>query len=1258
MILDMKWINSTDIKQWADRRDAQSVLPELVTRLIRATTSNITQIRFPSGDAVHLTGWDVILESSEDIYNIESGLSLWECGTNANTKNKANEDYDKRTKDSLGFEKRSATFVFVTPRIWDGAGKWAQEKNSTHVWKKIVVLTAVELEDWLSFCPAVALWFTEHLHRQPFNKVRTIDTFWNKWATGPEINLTPDILLGGRETEQEKIYQILQQPSVSIIQSMSQEESLAFAVACMLRHPQATDLKDKCLIVEDEDILERLIEEYDNLIFIANVGNKNHIYATQKGHRIIYVTSIAEVPKVNELISLPEIDREKFIAALKASGIQGEYADQLSKETVRNITILRRRLKFDFTCPEWAKPENIRELIPAILIGRWHDRSEGDKEVIAKLAGEPYDKYSVKLQRWLNSNDSPLVTVDGAWRIISPYDVFLYACNYISATDFCNYADALNQIAADNDPDAAEKLVSTSFRFRENKQSYSGWLKEGIFQSAILISLISENTTLQTPTHGKVWIDSLIRNILDHSTIEWWYSNKRVLHLIAEAAPRCYVDYIKNDLAKNDSIVRRLFVPKSDTIDIFGSGENYTEILRSLTMLSWEPDLLLLVSRIIMELSSIENNLNTTDKPINSLQMTYTVWYPQTYAILEQRLEILTSLSKKYSKQTFKLCKALVDRFDRSTSCSTYPMRWRRFGQERPKATPNDLITAINHICRLMTDICDLSDEQVCEMLDIADQISIGEANRILLFNHIREKKAHFVGSYAITNQIRHTIYRHKLYSDTQWALSPKEISEWECLLQDIEAKDPIQKYRWIFKDHYLESLEIDRKNYDFPQIYREELKIRSNALREIYDIHGIAGIYEFVQLVECPLIVGETYAHICRQNDFREIANIVKSASDSLCQFTKGFFCGYANRFGSQKFIDKIKSLEFCDFEDGIREALTSIPASKTVWQYVESLPEDTKSYYWKHVPTGLGETSEANIFLINKLNGIHRFDRSIHIIYHSLKSQSIPSQFIVDTILGIVSYPPARGIGYQYELAKIIIALDKRTDVDMEKLFFLEFIFYNLLKHYGHSSDIRLIDELMSHPRSLMDILNFMYLSSDPVEREIELKKVKQNEEQIYARLAFDLLWDLRRTPCVDQACTIDEDNLKKYIQELRELGEKAHKMGPIDTTIGELLANYPEIEEYPPKAICEIIEDLNNPNVNSGFRTRTFNKRGVTVRPAGEGGNLEKMESMKYKRYADKVRFSYPVIAGIFDNLSAEYQEMSIKEDKRTKIEKMEF
>ena len=37
----MKWITSTDIKQWADTRESQGLLPELIIRLIRATSKDV-----------------------------------------------------------------------------------------------------------------------------------------------------------------------------------------------------------------------------------------------------------------------------------------------------------------------------------------------------------------------------------------------------------------------------------------------------------------------------------------------------------------------------------------------------------------------------------------------------------------------------------------------------------------------------------------------------------------------------------------------------------------------------------------------------------------------------------------------------------------------------------------------------------------------------------------------------------------------------------------------------------------------------------------------------------------------------------------------------------------------------------------------------------------------------------------------------------------------------------------------------------------
>ena len=68
--------------------------------------------------------------------------------------------------------------------------------------------------------------------------------------------------------------------------------------------------------------------------------------------------------------------------------------------------------------------------------------------------------------------------------------------------------------------------------------------------------------------------------------------------------------------------------------------------------------------------------------------------------------------------------------------------------------------------------------------------------------------------------------------------------------------------------------------------------------------------------------------------------------------------------------------------------------------------------------------------------------------------------------------------------------------------------------------------------------------------------------------------------------------------------------------------------------------------------------YNKRGVTVRSAFDGGTLENIEADKYKRYANKIRYTHPIVWGIFDDLSRDYYQMAKDEDTRVKIEKMEF
>lgn len=1255
----MKWITSTDIKHWADTRGSQGLLPELVVRLIRATSTNINHVRFPSGDAIHLSGWDGVLDSNETIFNVSSGISLWECGVNTNPKDKANEDYSKRTNNPLGYDKTQSTFVFVTPRIWDRAIEWANEKKQFGEWKDVVVITAVELEEWLLMCPAIALWLTESISGKSIRKVYSIESYWNRWASGKNLKLNPSILLGGREKEQKSVYDNISKSSITIVQSMAQSESLAFAVACILESPDKYNLLSKCIVVEDEDILERLIDEYNNIVFIANVGQKNHMYAIQNDHCIIYAASAAEsFNKTSDtnLIKLPLLDRDSFIKSLVKSGISREFAEQLSRETVRNITILRRSLELDYTCPDWAKPENVRDIIPAVLVSRWSEIQEGDKEIISLIAGEPYNSYIARLQKWVHLDDSPVVTIDGKWRLYSPYEAFGYISRYITITDFTNYKEAIHRITSDNDPDAIEKMEATGLHFWEHKQNYSGWIKEGLFQSAIMISLSKNEDTLNLPTLPSTWIDDIVSTILNNSSIEWWLSNRHVLELIAEASPKSYIRFIQDDLVKDNSIIRRLFIPKGN-ISFWGVPENYVEVLFSLQILLWSEEWLLPVSCILAELCGIKNGISLSNKPIEALYETYAIWMPQTYAKTAQRLQVLETLSKKYPNQMFGLYYKLLDKLDSAIVFCTHPMRWRCYNYTKGVVTCKEVRDSIQRLCKLVVSVCDESEEQICKLLNLANQKALGQENRDMLFEYIVIRKPIFIGNYVIINTIRNVIYRHKTCSDAKWALSKDEIHSWEVLLSELESENLLEKYMWIFEDSYVEIAEIDRKNLDRNEAFEQVRIYKNRVVKEIEQAYGFNGICKFVKMVGCPSEVGESYAYSADATTYQQVLDVLLVESEeSIINFAKGFFRHYTLRNGTDSVISIFNYLSIDKYESIISIPLTVTPcACREMWRFIGTLPASVQNGYWKNLSIGFIRNEEV-LFLVKKLNEYKRYDRAIDVIYHSHEDISIPASVIEEAIIGLISLSEKDVIlKMHYELAKVVYILDRLEDADIQTLYSIELLLYRLLEQYENVNETKFVNEIMTNPHSMMEIIDKVYLSSDEYERAIELEKI--SDDNIY-RECFYILSDIRRVPYVDKDNNIDEAALNNYICQLQDLGITNHKIDGVNTVIGELLGNYPEIENYPPLPICDIIEKHNNVKINQGFMTKIYNKRGVTVRPAFAGGTLENIESVKYKKYADKIRYTHPVVCRIFDDLSNNYYLMAKREDTKVKIEKMEF
>lgn len=114
--IPIRWVDATDLSQWAERRVAQGSMPEFLSRLIRAATGSAARIEFPCDEGVQFAGWDGICDIETGTENVPVGCSGWEIGTQrTKITEKADSDYKKRSTDPLGVDMSATTFVSSRP---------------------------------------------------------------------------------------------------------------------------------------------------------------------------------------------------------------------------------------------------------------------------------------------------------------------------------------------------------------------------------------------------------------------------------------------------------------------------------------------------------------------------------------------------------------------------------------------------------------------------------------------------------------------------------------------------------------------------------------------------------------------------------------------------------------------------------------------------------------------------------------------------------------------------------------------------------------------------------------------------------------------------------------------------------------------------------------------------------------------------------------------------------------------------------------
>jgi hypothetical protein len=170
------------------------------------------KLRFPSGDAICVPGFDGVLLCNDKNRFVPMGQPVWEVGTQADYRGKAKKDYNKRSKEKVQrgkkgntaqkLDRSEITFVFVTPLVWPDKGNWVAERKNEGIWHDVWVIDGVDLQDWIEVASRVNLQFAAELGIVPEAGLQTLHQAWEEWSHRINPPASEELVVAGREEQE------------------------------------------------------------------------------------------------------------------------------------------------------------------------------------------------------------------------------------------------------------------------------------------------------------------------------------------------------------------------------------------------------------------------------------------------------------------------------------------------------------------------------------------------------------------------------------------------------------------------------------------------------------------------------------------------------------------------------------------------------------------------------------------------------------------------------------------------------------------------------------------------------------------------------------------------------------------------------------------------------------------------------------------------------------------------------------------------
>ncbi len=1198
---------------------------------------------------------------------VPTGESFWEVGTGDNAQSKATSDYKDLTASIPKREREAAVFTFVTPlsgridwpHTWKKQSKltWIRTRRLEEKWKDVRVVDGTMLVDWMRQFPAVERWFASQMGI-PSTDIESLTERWDVIKRiGAPPELSPDVLLAGREMALTALEQIFENRESRLqFDTKFPEDIPDFVAAAVssLDEERRVDISGRALIVSSPEAWKvacsfptpHILVASPALNLATESGRLLIEKATQMKHSCVFPGQTTTVEQAQRQ-ALLDPGEHKLEEALKRAGYAEERARVTALKSNGNTSALFRQLQNVPLQPSWAEAGFSNELVQAQFFGSWREADCSDREIVGKfIAPRSISEWTDKLREGAGRPQVPITYVNGTWSVSPRFETWNALASRVYDAHLNHFKDVAMAVLGETNPKfelPKEKRYMAAGVYGK-RLSFSGELRQGIAETIAYLGCYPDVFTNLHAGRAENFASHIVTKVLTGGSWEHWATIDGLLPLLGEAAPQAFLSAVEAALAEEPSPLEELFSQES-TGGVF--GENHlVGLLWALEGLAWNPELLPAVTLILGDLALRDPGGNSANRPINSLRDIYLPGARHTVADLETRADSIVSLLNSQPIIGWKLLINLLPQSYGFTTGTRKPV-WR-------PTIPSDWSSRVTNrqFWEQVVRYFDIALEQAAgqpeRLSDLIDKIDdLHPDGRTALLKYLTESDVA-----QFDDQTKEQLWtslvalstKHKKYSDAGWALKPDVLALIDEVAAQLQPLTPSSRFRRLFVDN---EHDLYNETDDFRAQMEKIESQRCAALQQILEAEGEAGVLTFLKSVESLRRAGYSAGSILpRSFDRLILPEYLEGDDDIQRRLVGGYLLG---RFvsGRWKWVDDTEVAAWS--ADQRAQFFALLPFSREAWTRAKISLGAEVGRYWALTSANPHDAEKDDLYEAAAL--LTKFGRpfaATDCIWSSIHAgQPFQHEAATDVLLATFqSKEDIRTIPHQVN--ELIGKLQATPESDKSKLATIELTYIKFLGTHRGEKPKTLFERLAQDPDFFCEAVRYIFRSANEVEKK-KRKKLSAAQEA-YAGNVYRMLTDWNLVPGANWEGNFDVQHWVTWLAKVKDSTKATGHFDSAMTMLGEVLVHCPPDPSglWIAKPVAAAMNGNDGAQMRAGFRTGLYNLRGVH---SFTNGAEEATLAQRYREKASALRKKgFLKLAAVLSDLASDYENEG-KHAKRT-------